>query len=234
LKQQLVILYTQIEEVSEKKFHTVLREFGKLFYDKTVRYSQEKDRYLSLAGRLLLREALKTICNKAINFEEEITISANGKPVLSDHSFNISHSENYAVCAISKECNLGVDIEFKDETIDLQLMDYVCTDNERSRLRDSATPLMSFYKIWTRKEAVLKAAGRGLSADPKIFDATEPVVEFEGQNWHVKDFSFPENYHTAIASNRLIESYEFQKLHFPTLVDTLYTELHMAMKKYPD
>lgn len=100
---------------------------------------------------------------------------ANGRPVLTDFptlSFNVSHTRDRALIAMSRCRAVGVDIEYVDPTIDWQsLVDMVCSGRQRSYLLGasetsgdaySEIQRTGFFRCWTVKEALLKAVGVGL------------------------------------------------------------------------
>ena len=131
-----------------------------------LRFENIRERWI--AGRGLLRQILGYYvgCDPSeVCFE----YGPNGKPVFpgSDHAlhFNFSHSGNLALCAISDEQAVGVDIEkicFIAEAAPIALR---CFSREEQIEYDCATleeKQRMFYRIWTRKEAVLKWNGRGI------------------------------------------------------------------------
>ena len=94
-----------------------------------------------------------------------------GKPYLKSERlfFNISHSENYLVIATSLNLELGIDIEEKDIELEYErLKKNVLTKKEYSEI--SIDNKFDFLQIWTRKESVLKAIGKGLLIPPTTID----------------------------------------------------------------
>ena len=101
--------------------------------------------------------------------------SETGKPKLAGAQFavNLAHSGNTALVAVTQESDAGIDLErLRTDAGDWALVEHVLTGRERARLR--ALPLSerseAFLRIWTRKEAVLKAAGLGLALDPRLVE----------------------------------------------------------------
>ncbi len=82
-----------------------------------------------------------------------------------DWNFNFSHCKNAVCCVLSRD-EVGVDIEeikeYKEE-----LAAYVCNEEELKLLHDSDNQADDFYKLWTRKEAVFKMLGSGITKDIK-------------------------------------------------------------------
>lgn len=111
----------------------------------------------------------------------ELTVNEYGKPRLAAPgaplNFNMSHSADFALFGLHfGEMPVGVDIELNTETLDTGMEQTAkgCFTNEEFATV-FATPLESrrpkFLRCWTRKEACLKAAGFGLSLDPRSFEA---------------------------------------------------------------
>jgi phosphopantetheinyl transferase len=97
-----------------------------------------------------------------------------GKPRCTDarHGhFNLSHSEDWAVLAWHPDAPLGVDIEWQQALPDLdRLATHHFTPAERAWLHeaDAATNRETrFHRLWTAKEAALKALGSGLLVAPR-------------------------------------------------------------------
>ena len=81
-------------------------------------------------------------------------------------AFNLSHSGNWLLVGVAPHGRLGVDIEQRREVSDaLELARQACAADERAMLEDIVPGLRSelFLQLWTRKEALAKAIGTGLS-----------------------------------------------------------------------
>ncbi|GAC1425482.1 MAG: 4'-phosphopantetheinyl transferase superfamily protein [Ktedonobacteraceae bacterium] len=100
-----------------------------------------------------------------------------GKPSLespiSDIQFNISHSRDLALYAFSFSRQIGVDVEYMRSDFDYEdLAKYSFSPFEREELR--AVPVeakrQAFFNGWTRKEAYIKARGKGVSIPLDQFD----------------------------------------------------------------
>lgn len=103
---------------------------------------------------------------------------ANGKPVLVAEGprphFNLSHSGEICVIAISEAAAVGVDVE---EVRNRPRLERIV----RTRFAPGETQILAlegeerrraFYRVWTRKEAVLKAAGAGLATSLRRFEVS--------------------------------------------------------------
>ena len=94
--------------------------------------------------------------------------------------FNVSHSGGHGLVAIGGHDDLGVDVEERSLHRDFAgLACRVYGPQERRRLaRVSGTARIHlFYRLWTMKEALLKATGAGLSLDPSRFEVPETMLD---------------------------------------------------------
>ena len=94
-----------------------------------------------------------------------------GKPVLACRSFgfNVSHSDDYGLIAVSRVANIGVDLEVLRLPQDARrLAAAVFSAPELESLAGISDEALhrAFFTCWTRKEAYLKALGVGLTLDP--------------------------------------------------------------------
>jgi 4'-phosphopantetheinyl transferase len=106
-----------------------------------------------------------------------------GKPSLAGEgpAFNLSHSEDVALCAVASGRGLGVDVEWAARPVEhLTLAERFFAPGEVAVLRTVPPEHLpaAFFACWTRKEAYVKATGRGLSLPLHGFEVSlEPVPE---------------------------------------------------------
>jgi len=83
--------------------------------------------------------------------------------------FNLSHSDGLALIAVTRRAPLGVDVELlrpMDDALALAERNYVGDEIARVAAAAGALRDRAFFTCWTRKEAVLKSTGAGLSVAP--------------------------------------------------------------------
>lgn len=122
------------------------------------RKRNESDRKCTLAGRILLRRAVKELFNIS---DYSVSYGCNGKPELPFCFFNISHSGELAVLAVSDR-RVGADTE-RVRPIKLREKYKLFTEEESESVNKSADPHRRFMQIWTKKEAAVKCIGGGIS-----------------------------------------------------------------------
>ena len=128
----------------------------------------DRDRRRFLIAHGLTRIVLGSILGippAAVRFRRE----PEGKPQLdedySDVRFNLSHSGERAVLAVTNGREVGIDLEQEHQLEVLAFARLFFSPGERLALEITppAERLRAFFKVWTRKESFIKAIGSGLS-----------------------------------------------------------------------
>ena len=139
-----------------------LRKLPNVLHPRISRYKHEKDRIPRLVSRLLIRKAIIDDCGND-NMLQFWKNDAYHKPYIKNWNyFNISHSDQFVVVAINSEAPLGIDIEKIDQNIDISTLASTFLTEEKSFILNSNNQIKNFYKIWAKKEAILKAIGTGI------------------------------------------------------------------------
>jgi 4'-phosphopantetheinyl transferase len=153
------------------------------------RYVRSEDQVRFAATRSALRELLGAHIN-VIPGKLVFAATARGRPELPDYpslSFNVSHSGDAALIAISDQRVVGVDVESLDSLSDWrELAALVCTEEERCEVQAAPESRQHelFMRCWVAKEALLKALGvgigeglLGLRVDPTREGVQQPIVK---------------------------------------------------------
>lgn len=175
------------------------------------------DRFLSASHRhhyITGRGALRCILGRCLNIAPhrvQFDYQEHGKPVLAQPrttngnlSFNFSHSLELALCAVTLNSPIGVDVEYHRQTIDLDSIAqrYFCPHEYaviRSAPADESRKL--FLRYWTCKEAYIKAIGKGLSQlESAHIDLRpkEPAQLRVPGNWRVYELNPADGYSAAV------------------------------------
>lgn len=138
--------------------------------EQAQRFRHGEDRLRSLSLAVLLHEVLGLE-------ESQLTILPGGKPVAPafNREFNISHSGGYGVLAVSNR-QVGVDIEICSPR-HIAVAKKVFTPEEQEWMQED--PALRFTQLWTMKEAVTKALGKGLALPLQSFSVL-PIFKGEG------------------------------------------------------
>lgn len=143
--------------------------------ERAARFHFERDRRRYLAARLALRIVLADMLGVSLD-EISLGEDEHGKPCLVSPGpglhFNVSHSDSVALIALSDAAPVGVDIEVTRGLDDADSLAADClSPAELPEWRGMAATARNrrFLDLWTRKEALLKAIGLGLSVAPSSF-----------------------------------------------------------------
>lgn len=154
--------------------------------EKAMRFHFEKHRKYFTIAHAVMRILLGSYLHKKTN-DIKFTHGEHGKPFLEGLYFNISHSHNKALLAVNFEHEIGVDIEFMRENIAWEnIATRYFSQHEIAELSQvsNAQKKIAFFRGWTRKEAYIKATGKGL---------TTPLSAFYVPLWETTNLSICHN-----------------------------------------
>jgi 4'-phosphopantetheinyl transferase len=202
-------LFSLDEEASDGALDEVERA-------RAARFHFDRDRRRFVAGRDRIRRILARYVNEppeSIAFET----GEHGRPALARGpvNFNYSRSENRGLLAVSYASVLGADIEavrMTDDLGDVARQNFSPAEQRALNALAPADWANGFFACWTRKEAVLKAAGTGLRTPLQAFDVTlapgeaPAIVRAEGETtvaagWNLVSFKPLNGYQAAIATD---------------------------------
>jgi len=152
--------------------------------EKASKFVQEIHRVRYQRGRSWMRTILAKYVDSDAS-ELEIQEQARGKPFLENYpiEFNLSHSENQAVLAVTREQAVGIDIELFSRLVELEALSKIhFLESEQEWLANysGTEKQQAFFWLWTAKEARMKITGEGFALPSKnievSFEADLPVA----------------------------------------------------------
>ncbi len=170
------------------------------------RFHRVRDRQRFLIGRGALRDLLGRYVG-LLPQDLRFATGPFGKPRLEQPNdsaiqFNLSHSHGHGVIAVSKGRELGIDIEMMRpmENMDAIANRFFAVGEHSTYLaQPEALRPLAFFRVWTRKEAYLKATGTGISVPLDSFEVTvdpgdPPAIRHvadqpdEAARWSMREF----------------------------------------------
>ena len=152
---------------------------------KRFKFLKHRRAFITARGvlRLILSQYLQ-IAPQSLHFGQ----GPHGKPFLISPtipqlSFNVSHSHNIALYAVTLESHIGIDIEYHRKKLGVQsLIQRICSTEEKAILMALSPPEQKkgFFACWTRKEAYVKATGKGITIPLASLTVSLPPVKFVG------------------------------------------------------
>jgi 4'-phosphopantetheinyl transferase len=174
------------------------------------KFSKDRERFVVSHG--ILRQILALYVQVTAR-ELELAATVNGKPELASLSqertvrFNMSHSRDLALFAVTRAAEVGIDIEYNDETFAFdEVARRFFSIGENAALHSLPLPMRreGFFRCWTCKEALVKAKGTGLGSpldeititqtgdDTLVLTHTDPV-------WSLTELNPAPGYVAALA-----------------------------------
>lgn len=167
------------------------------------RYKRWQDRQATLFGKLLLLHFLRSEYPDRWHPQfQTLDRSPSGKPFLpGGPEFNISHSGEIVVLAVTSSARIGIDIE---RLRSVKIEEFYRYLPELSWLGERCDPeaIELFFDCWTQKEAVLKALGQGLSLAPAEVVLARGRARVAGNDWYLRKQFIAQQYCCHVASDR--------------------------------
>jgi 4'-phosphopantetheinyl transferase len=167
---ELVVVIAELD-VPPERLAELRAAFSRPELGRYGSFAHDQHRFRWGAARGTLREVLGAALGEA-PAEIAIRYGAHGKPYVPGLCFNISHSGGRAAIALA-QVEVGADIELPRprRTDDIARRFYAPGEIERLfALTDAAARQAEFFRLWTCKEAFLKATGEGLSRSTRSYE----------------------------------------------------------------
>ena len=192
------LAYCNVENLDLKRCYPMV---SKERQEKIDFYRFDKDKKLSCGAYLLLAKLLDEAGITKPCFKTE----KYGKAYISNYEdiyFNLSHSRKMVACAISDR-EVGVDVEYNDPTIDLNIAKNYFFNTEYENIKKSDNPTDEFFRYWVLKESYMKYTGLGFHLNLNSFeiiieDGIRLKDDKDDINFNLFDI---EDYKLAVASN---------------------------------
>jgi 4'-phosphopantetheinyl transferase len=212
------VLYTQFkEQLSEIRSDLIYKVIGPQEENKHRTYRRWQDKQAHLLGKLLTALLLKKY-GYSHHLLKKVAYTKHLRPYIPAETFdfNISHSGEFVVCAFSAKQRVGIDIE-QIQPVELQDFNSMLNNSDKEIIRSSKEPLVPFFKIWSAKEAILKAHGSGLVDDLYNVDINGDTAIFNRKRYFLKDVSIHPFYSSCVASPQPIDLLHMEEISIENL-----------------
>lgn len=217
------------------KFVANVGQFEKLLSDEELERANrfqikiERTRYLIRHG--IFRKVLSQFSSIPL-FALKIRNDENKKPFLSvnngEHrvNFSLSSSENLFAFCLGNNIRLGIDIEIIHDDPDFKVIAKVFYSKKENKFLEKMPKekqAKAFLRIWTAKEAFIKA-NRLIEPDQFSIDLAETSfqikpLEFDNQQWHFYNPAVSNKYILTISSNKPMLHFQFKEIDNSDLPD---------------
>ena len=162
LRKMRVEIFDKMDECTEAEVQRLLPQVSAQRREQALKFKHTFGQFCCLKSWLMLEELLKPLGINDLEFE----FNEHGKPFLKHQPevhFNLSHCKNGIAVAVDNT-PIGIDIE-SFRNVDDALVRKTMNDSEIAIINASADAVETFITYWTKKEAVLKLRGTGISTD---------------------------------------------------------------------
>jgi len=216
--EMIYIYYSMVRRLEEAVLQEYINQMPFDTQNKIMCFHRWQDAHACLIGRLLLIEGLK---NYGFDSEilQKIKYTPYGRPYLKKNiDFNIAHSEDMVICGISNKTKIGIDTELV-RPIEIKDFKSQLRSEEWSGIMGKENIYKEFYSLWTKKEAVIKADGRGLFIPLNKIILKDGYAEAEGKKWNLINLNLNE-YEACLATDAekeyVIKEKKFSQQLFPS------------------
>lgn len=198
----IVLYYFNITEIFNNETIQSLISTFSVFEQQYFNSIQNKDaQKRTLFGRIILKYISARL---GISRSDFVSLTSWGKPVFTlqnGYDFNISHSGNMVVCCLSKDSFVGIDLEL-NRPLKIEIYKNYFDSQEWQFIKKSETPESAFFKLWVRKEAVIKADGRGIGIELSSFNCLNKKADVGPSTYFIQDIYINHEYTCAIACSK--------------------------------
>lgn len=212
---EIWVAYSFLHKINEKQLEEQFAQLPAYITESVYRYKNPADK----SGRMISKLLLETLIKKYFPYQgfswDHYRKDSFSKPYLegSAINFSTSHHEATSMVCITSGSECGIDSELL-KPVNTDLYQDFMHSNEKDFIRNHIDPVKSFYEIWTRKEAVLKASGLGVSCELNSVDAHSDEVLVQGLLYVTTPLFLSENMITHLATREMIKTLHLEEIIF--------------------
>jgi len=185
--------------------------------ERAARFRFPEDRARFALGRGLLRICLGEYLRQKPE-TVELSYTDRDRPVLAHAEtiqFSISHTHDLVAVALTADACIGIDLEYVKSTADLPELAERILSTRDLKVFQTLSPdeaLSAFFRVWTRKEAYLKATGEGITEALQQISVSMGPEEISSviddrdistaQDWRLLGLPVPAGYMGHVACNQ--------------------------------
>ena len=161
--------------------------------EQALRYKHTFGRFCCLKSWLMLKEELE---NEGIKELGDFQYNEHGKPFLSQQPiansqqlfFSLSHCKE-GIAVVVDDRPIGIDIE-SIRRADKDLIVRTMNEEEQVQIAEVAEPDRAFTRLWTQKEAVVKAQGTGIESFEQLRNIRVQNTEYRVQTFETEKYIY--------------------------------------------
>ena len=208
----MIKVYYHSGALTESQFRHHLHSLPLSIQQRITSFKKRQHAERSLMGKVLLQKALSDQGRSTDLGAMRYTDS--GRPSFdSTTDFSISHSGDYTVCAYSTSGRIGIDIE-KMRTIPIKELEDYFSSSDWQQILQSNDSEKEIIFMWTRKEALMKAVGAGISSTLDLPEVASNQIDWKNSQWFFHTLRLDELYLCHLCSEHSLPRIEVEQYKF--------------------
>jgi 4'-phosphopantetheinyl transferase len=198
MQDNIRIYYADVSMIASSRLSLLLDALPTADKEKLLTFHLHADRLRGAVGKHLLKKILLDE-GYGPDILESVKTNEWSRPFIDDRiDFNISHSGDIVVIAMGRNLRLGIDVE-EIKPVDIDDFELFFSAEELLAIKQSPDPLVSFYHLWTKKEAVLKANGKGMYLPIEEVNLIGNAAVCESEDWELSCLQVHPQYACCVA-----------------------------------
>ncbi|MDQ1097390.1 MULTISPECIES: 4'-phosphopantetheinyl transferase family protein [Chryseobacterium] len=212
---EIWVAYSFPDRNDEERLEALFAQLPAPITEPVNRYRNPADR----KGRIISKLLLETLVRKHFPHQgfswDRYRKDALSKPYMQglDICFSTSHHDALSIVCITSGKACGVDSELA-RPVDPELYHDFLHPHEKDLIASNTDQATSFYKIWTRKEAILKALGVGISYEMNSIDAHKDIVMAGNHSYVTTPLFLSASIVTHLATPEAISTLHLEEISF--------------------
>lgn len=208
------VAYSFLNKNNSEKVEELFSKLPENLVKSVIQY-QDNDRKSRMISKLLL-EILVRKMNPDQNFFWNLYQKDSfSRPYFKDLEMNFSSSHNgsFSVVCATRKAKCGIDSELI-KPLHIEVYNDFLHPDEKQFINQQINPQTSFYEIWTKKEAVLKASSLGISQELQSIDSHSDIIYINDEKYIAEELNLSENSITYIATDQPITQLNLEEIVF--------------------
>ncbi|WEK68155.1 MAG: 4'-phosphopantetheinyl transferase superfamily protein [Candidatus Chryseobacterium colombiense] len=209
------VAYSFLNKNNSERLEELFSQLPENLVKSVNKYQDTNDRSSRMISKLLLEILVRKMLPDQNFFWNLYQKDSFSRPYFKglEINFSSSHHESFSIVCAARKKQCGIDSELI-KPLDVNIYDDFLHANEKEFINQQLSPHTAFYEIWTKKEAVLKALGLGISYELQLIDAHKNVVQINDGKYFTKELDISENSITYIATDQEITQLNREEIVF--------------------
>lgn len=207
--------YSFLNKNNSEKVEELFSQLPENLVKSVNQYQDTNDRKSRMISKLLLEILVRKMIPDQNFFWNLYQKDSFSKPYFKhfEINFSSSHHEGFSVVCAARKAQCGVDSELI-KPLNIEVYNDFLHPEEKQFINQQLNPQATFYEIWTKKEAVLKASGLGISQELQSIDAHKDIIQINQEKYIAKELNLSENSITYIVTNQPITHLNIEEVIF--------------------